>query len=363
MAPNVLVLGASGFIGRNLVKFLVDGGHAAKIRAVDKVLLQTAFLSKEHQAAFDNKIVEFKQGNLCSAASIEKCFTLEDGGKFNIVFNCAGETKYGQTEEVYAEKIYDLSVKCATEAVKRGVDRFVELSTAQVYSAGSKPSDEGDKLSPWTNIAKYKLKAEEELQKMAGLNLIIVRPAIVYGPGDVNGISPRIICARVYKKLEETMKFLWSGSLRINTVHVNDVVSALWLLSQKAPVGSIWNLSDKGDTSQDSLNDILSEIFGIKTGYQGTIISNLAKMKLKSVTESVNDKHLPPWSDICKAAGIQNTPLTPYLDQELLYNNGLSVDGSKVESLGFAYQHPAPTRALIEQQIAYFRDQKLFPAD
>ena len=50
-------------------------------------------------------------------------------------------------------------------------------------------SDETDKVKPWTQIAKYKLQAEEELRKIAGLNLIIVRPAIVYGPGDVAGIS------------------------------------------------------------------------------------------------------------------------------------------------------------------------------
>lgn len=41
-------------------------------------------------------------------------------------------------------------------------------------------------------------------------------------------------------------------------------------------------------------------------------------------------------------SGIENTPLTPYLDKELLYNNGLAVDGSKVEATGFSYAHPAP---------------------
>lgn len=88
-----------------------------------------------------------------STASIQKCLTLEDGGKFTYVFNLAAETKYGQTEEVcccyflgiivlihlqvYNEKVFDLSVKCATEAAKAGVERFIEVSTAQVYSPGS----------------------------------------------------------------------------------------------------------------------------------------------------------------------------------------------------------------------------------
>lgn len=39
--------------------------------------------------------------------------------------------------------------------------------------------------------------------------------------------------------------------------------------------------------------------------------------------------------------GIANSPLSPFLDQELLYNNSTSVDGSFIESTGFEYKHPA----------------------
>jgi len=293
--------------------------------------------------------------------SVAKVFTIA-GSKFNIVFNLAAETKYGQTDAVYAEKVFDLSIKVGTEAAKQGVDKFIEVSTAQIYEAGKKKAKEGDKTDPWTGIAKYKLKAEEELRKIGGLNLIIVRPAYVYGPGDITSLSPRIICGAVYKHLGEKMKFLWDEKLKINTVHVRDVVKALWHLSQKGAVGSIYNLADKGETDQGDFNEILSKIFGIETGFLGSIVSNLAKLKFDEVTAEVNDKHLKPWSDLAKSHGIVNTPLTPYLDQELLYNNSLSVDGSGIESTGFVYDNPKVTEALIREQIAYFVNQKLFPA-
>lgn len=358
--PNVLVLGGVGFIGRNFVKYLVDNNLAAKIRVVDKVLPAIAFLGQAHQDAFNNPSVEFMQGNLTSADSVAKVFTLPEGN-FNLVFNLAAETKYGQTDAVYAEKVLDLSVKVATEAAKRKVDKFIEVSTAQVYEAGKKKAKEGDKTDPWTGIAKYELKAEEELRKIGGLNLIIVRPATVYGPGDINGLSPRIICGAVYKHLGEKMKFLWDEKLKINTVHVRDVAKALWHVSQKGQLGAIYNLADKNDTDQGNFNEILSKIFGIETGFAGNIVSNLAKVNFKSVTEEVNDKHLKPWSDLCKAAGILNTPLTPYLDQELLYNNSLSVDGSAIEATGFVYDVPKVDEALVREQIDYFVKQKLFP--
>jgi len=162
-----------------LVKYLIENNLVAKIRVVDKVLPATAFFGAEHQKAFDNPIVEYKQGNLTNLTAINKCFTIEGGGKFNFVFNLAAETKYGQTEEVYNEKIFDLSTRCASEAVKQGVDRFIEVSTAQVYESEKKPSKENAKLDPWTLLAKSKLKAEEALKTTSGLNLVILRPAIV----------------------------------------------------------------------------------------------------------------------------------------------------------------------------------------
>jgi len=357
----VLVLGGVGFIGRNFVKYLVDNRLASYIRVVDKVLPPTAFLGKQHQAAFDDSIVEFKQGNLTSAASIEKIFTV-DGGKFNLVFNLAAETKYSQTDEVYKEKVLDLSVKCATEAVKQGVDRFIEVSTGQIFEAKKKLATEDSQTKPWTGIATYKLQAEQALRRMDGLKLNIVRPATVYGPGDATGLSPRLICGAVYRHLGEKMKFLWSADLKLHTVHVRDVCKALWHVATNCPVGDSYNLADKSDTTQGSVNKILESIFHIKTGFMGGVISNMAKMNMKSITEDINDKHLKPWSELCKAENIVTTPLTPYLDQELLYNTPLSLDGSKIERTGFSYDYPELTEELLREQVDYYVEQGLFPS-
>jgi nucleoside-diphosphate-sugar epimerase len=173
--------------------------------------------------------------------------------------------------------------------------------------------------------------------------LIIVRPAIVYGPNDVLGITPRLIIGSVYRHLDKEMKLLWTKDLKINTVHVSDVARALWFVAadksqqggRTAPLSpvQVYNLADKGDTDQGMVNKCIEQIFGIKTGFQGTIISQFAKLNLDSVTEDINDEHLEPWSELCKAGGVTNTPLTPYLDKELLKDNETNVDGSKVVML------------------------------
>lgn len=130
-------------------------------------------------------------------------------------------------------------------------------------------------------IAKYKLKAEEELKQISGLNYVILRPAIIYGVGDMTGLTPRLVIAAVYKQLKEEMKFLWTKDLRINTVHVIDVVRAMIQLAEAKPKsGTVYNLADKGDTDQETVNALIRKMFGISTGFQGTIISNLARVSV-----------------------------------------------------------------------------------
>ena len=111
------------------------------------------------------------------------------------------------------------------------------------------------------------------------------------------------------------------------------------------------------------INKILEAIFGIKTGFYGSLVSNAARIDFKGIVEDVNDKHLKPWSEMCQAAGIASTPLTPYLDPELLYNNAFSIDGSAIEATGFKYQYPNVTEALVREQMQYYVEQKLFPVE
>lgn len=358
--PRVIVLGGCGFVGRNLVEYLITKDLASKVRVVDKVLPALAGLSENQKEVF--KKVESKQLNLSRANTVAKVF--DDDAPYDYVINLAGETKYSQADPVYQENIIDVSVTCAKEAAKRGVKTFIEVSTAQVYDSSSKAKKEDAKLKPWTGIAKAKLKAEEELKKIDGLHLIIVRPVTIYGPGDLTGLTPRLITAAVYKSLGEKMEFLWDKDLKCNTVHVDDVVRALWHLTTNGKHGAVYNLVDEHDTNQGNLCPILEQLFGIKTGFLGNMKSKVAtSVAMKTVAETANDKHLKPWSDLCKEKGITTTPLTPYLDEELLYDNPLCVDGSAITSTGFKYEKPHVTIDLVKDSLKYHINNKSFPAD
>jgi nucleoside-diphosphate-sugar epimerase len=360
--PRVLILGGSGFIGRHLVSYLYENKLASKVCVADKLLYQIAGLSESERAIFENtSFLTFKQADLASENHIPKVFE-HDGGNWTYVINCAAVTKYSQGKEVYDVNVVQLSKLCAAAASQHKCKRYIELSTALVYDSGKKPSTENDKVKPWTDIAKAKLEAEQNVAATPGLNYIILRPAVVYGTGDVLGLTPRLIVGSVYKESGETLKSLYTKDLKVNTVHVKDVVKAIWFFTSHGDSGSIWNLADKNDTDQGKINQWLEEIYGIKTKFLGTVEMTGAKtLGTKFLTTFANDLHLKPFSDACKKYNIQDTPLTPYLDEELVKDNSISIDGSAVEKLGFSYDYPQPNATLLREVLQDYIAKGYFP--
>mmetsp|Transcript_15000 Transcript_15000/g.16681 ORF Transcript_15000/g.16681 Transcript_15000/m.16681 type:complete len:268 (+) Transcript_15000:596-1399(+) len=263
---------------------------------------------------------------------------------------------------MYQERVLKLGQTIAAEAEKYEIKKYIEVSTAQVYAPSKSSCTEDAKIKPWTPLATYKYKTE---QHVVGTKLpyVVLRPAICYGPADARGLMPRIIAGRIYKFLDKKMKCLWDGDLRINTVHVRDVAKAIWTACIKSEPGKIYNVADKGDTSQNTINKILEEIFGIQTGYYNKIKCSLAKASFKETQRIVNDKHLNPWVSLLGHYEIEVTPLSPVLPPELLYDNQTRIDGSKIETeLGFEYEFPKVTKKLIEESMNYAVKQKIFPS-
>jgi len=305
-----------------------------------------AGLSEAEKAIFENKeFLVYKQADLAGKAHVDKVFEYE-GGNWQYVINCAAVTKYSQGKEVYAANIVQVATLTAEAAAKHKVKRYIHVSTAQVYNPPSKAAaKETNELKPWTDIARAHAEAEAAIKNVAGLNYVFVRPAVAYGPGDIVGLTPRLMTGSVYKETGKSMDTLYGKHLQLNTVHVRDVVKAIWFLTSKGDSGSVWNLADSNETDQGKINAILEEIYGIKTGFLNSMLMMAAKaMGTKHLVEYVNDMHLKPFSDAMKKYGISDTPLTPYLDEELIKDNDLWVDGNAIATLGLLTTNLHPTQ-------------------
>ncbi|KAI9835211.1 MAG: hypothetical protein M1819_002581 [Sarea resinae] len=255
--PSVLIIGGLGYVGRFLALHIHKNNLASEVRLVDKVLPQLAWLAPEFEEACSPD--KFMQADASRKEAVERVFDRPSGKQWDYVFNCASETRYSQDDEVYRLRSTDLSVAVGREAAKRGVKCFVEQSLGMVYKPDPTPRKETDKIKPWLKMAKWKLVAEEELEKMEGLNLVVLRLPHVYGDYASKHVGTALSLARVYQHLGEEMKWLWDKDLRTNTVHVHDVARAMWTAAEWYAHGKkgwdtswgktpIFNIVDHGNT-------------------------------------------------------------------------------------------------------------------
>ncbi|KAK7970033.1 hypothetical protein PG988_009106 [Apiospora saccharicola] len=409
--PSVLIIGGLGYIGRFLALHINKNDLASEVRLVDKVLPQLAWLAPEFdEACSSDKFIQADATRERKSSTnnppfplpqaLSRIFDRADGKEWDYVFNCGGETRYSQEDEVYRLRSKELSLAVGREAAKRKCKAFVELSTGMVYKPDSSPSKEGDKTKPWSKIAVFKLQAEEELAKIEGyvrpppapheflvlvvlvltlhaarLNLVVVRLAHVYGPYASQWVATALCMARVYKHLNEEMKWLWTKDLRTNTAHIDDVTRALWDVAKWYDAGKAnwdekemgttptFNVVDKGSTTQGNVANLIGEMFEIQTGFQGQFISTFARMNMDSVVDDINDELLGPWADLLAEAGITRPgPLTPFMEKELLKDTDLSMDGTRLEKVvGFEYQKPQITKELLEEVIESYKKMKWWP--
>jgi nucleoside-diphosphate-sugar epimerase len=170
------VTGASGFVGRAVVSELLERGVAV-----------TAAVRRE--AAFPPQCVAVRVGNIDAStdwtAAIKGCDT---------IVHCAArvhvmqETASDPLDEFRATNVHG-TLRLANQASGAGVRRFIFISSVKVngeFTLPDAPFTERDTPAPAGPYGVSKWEAEQRLQSVAaerGLELVIVRPPLVYGPG------------------------------------------------------------------------------------------------------------------------------------------------------------------------------------
>lgn len=74
---------------------------------------------------------------------------------------------------------------------------------------------------------------------------------------------------------------------------------------------------------------------------------------MNTVVDEVNDKHMGPWAEACSKDAIENSPLSPYIDQELLYNKHLYLASDKLSKTGFICNYPKITNDTLKEARSY----------
>ncbi|MDI9834660.1 NAD(P)-dependent oxidoreductase [Streptomyces sp. KAU_LT] len=222
---RTLVTGTTGQVGRRFVpRLLTQAAAGDRIRVLVR--------DEARGERFAELGAEVVVGDLRDTEALGKAVAGVDA-----VVNVAAAFRGVPDEEAWAVN-RDAAVALAQAARAAGVERFVQISTNNVYGTGrGRPLVEEDESRSgghmWGAYPASKVEAERALLAMEGLDVRIARLPFVYGEGD-----PHLADAMAWAPR-------WAPQQRLHMAHHADVAQALLrLLHTPGIAGRIYNVGD-----------------------------------------------------------------------------------------------------------------------
>jgi nucleoside-diphosphate-sugar epimerase len=222
------VTGGSGFVGNRLIRLLRARGDAVYALA-------------RSDAAAD---AVTQAGAEPVRGALEDPAALRDGmhGADVVIHAAARTADWGRPAAF--ERVNVEGTKNVLWAMQRaGVERIVHISPATVLADG-RPVVNADETTPlpakplgWYHRSKRD--AERAVMGAEGLEAIVVRPGIVWGPGDPTWL-PR------FRDGVRTGRFKWvgAGRHRLSTTHVSNAAHGIALAADRGGAGEVYFVTD-----------------------------------------------------------------------------------------------------------------------
>lgn len=259
---RVLVTGATGFIGREIVRELEKNNIE---------VIQVGGPKSEENYANKSRSPNFYATDLSKYDNLRK---LEEIGNIDAIVHSAGLAhQFGKIEKARFEAVNVRGTEnVARLAVKLNARQFILLSSTAIYgikkASGTKNEfsdliiDENTDCQPPTLYAESKLEAERIAVKICEENkvaLTILRLAPVIGEGNVGNVA-RLISAI------DKRRFIWIGNGKnIKTlIYKTDVARACKvILTKKKGETEIFNLAAEPIRMDDFVGEITSHLHKI----------------------------------------------------------------------------------------------------
>jgi predicted dehydrogenase/nucleoside-diphosphate-sugar epimerase len=233
-----LVTGASGSLGRAVVKRLVDTGHRVRV-----------FVRRIPERPIDG--VEYTFGNLGDPLAVDRAVQ----GAATVI-HCGAAMKGGWPEHKGGTVVGTQNVIDA--CTKHGIEQLVHISSMSVIdwagSAGAGPVTENTSLEPRPDergaYTRAKLEAEQLVTQGAARGL----PCVILRPGQIFGGGIPLINGAVARNAGGRWLVLGDGQLELPLVYIDDVVDAILDAVDKRLVhGEIIQIIDPERLTQDEV--------------------------------------------------------------------------------------------------------------
>ena len=249
---KVLVTGAAGFIGSNLVERLLITESPIEIVGLDSVNDYYDVSIKEYRlrkldalaTEYPQSKWKFVKGNLADKALIDRLFAEND---FEVVVNLAAQAgvRYSITNpDAYIESnligFYNILEACrhSYDGGKHGVQHLVYASSSSVYGSNKKvPYSTDDKVDNPVSLYAATKKSNELLahsySKLYNIPSTGLRFFTVYGPAGRPDMAYFGFTNMLRKG--ETIKIFNFGNCKRDFTYVDDIVEGVQRVMHKAP--------------------------------------------------------------------------------------------------------------------------------
>ena len=231
---KILVVGGAGFVGTNLIKKLINIG-VTHIRAT--VHKKKPFINNKH--------IEYIK---CDLTIKDDCEKITDGVDY--VFMCAANTSgaaiMAKTPLVHVTPNVLMNALMLEAAYEAKVKKFLWLSSNTVYPATEHPVKEdemmsGDLFDKYFCVGWMKRFTEILCQMYATkiknpMNIIVIRPANIYGPhDDFEWETSHVIPALIRKVVERHQPIeVWGDGTDIkDLIYIDDFIEGILMAMEQ----------------------------------------------------------------------------------------------------------------------------------
>jgi dihydroflavonol-4-reductase len=226
---KILVTGGTGLVGTHLLLKLIHQGKS--VRAIyrnENSLTKAKLIFSYYQQASVFEQIEWFKADILDIRDMEEAIL-----GCNIIYHCAAMISFHPKD---AKQMYDINVRGTKNIVdvcleNKEIQSFVYVSSTA--AVGRNIYDITTEEQVWdkndaSNYSVSKKQAEIEVWRGAeeGLNVVIVNPCIIVGPGNWNEGS-----SKLFQKIYQGLSYYTPGANAF--VDVNDVVDCMIELEKR----------------------------------------------------------------------------------------------------------------------------------
>ncbi|MFD4924176.1 dTDP-glucose 4,6-dehydratase [Streptomyces goshikiensis] len=257
---KVLVTGGAGFIGSHFVRRLLRSTEVSRVTVLD-ALTYAGHIENLGEAFLDPRL-EFVHGNILDRALVDSLMA-----RHTAVVHFAAESHVDRSLSAAGDFLMTNVLgtqTLAASAGRHGIEKFVHVSTDEVYGSIAQGSArEDDPLRPGVPYAAAK--ASSDLVALShfqtyGLPVCVTRSSNNYGPHQFPEKVIPLFITRLIKGEKVTLH--GQGEHVRNGLHVEDNCAGVELVLREGKPGEIYNLADGTDLTGRELTAKLLALCG-----------------------------------------------------------------------------------------------------